>query len=96
MYTEASRASIPMEAGSIEEFIFEHYYGYTKIDSEATEEYNIQHDRWNVNQVINYEINCNFAAMYGEDFDFLKDIKPDSVMLAEGSSIAVKWKRHRI
>lgn len=96
IYTEATTASIPMEVGSIEEFILEHYYGYTKIDSETTEEYNIRHARWNVNEVIKFEINCNFAAMYGNDFDFLKDVKPDSVMLAEGSPVAVKWKRNRI
>ena len=96
IYAEATEAGIPMSAGSIEEFIFEHYYGYTKVDDEITEEYNIQHARWNVNEVIDYVINCNFAAMYGDEFDFLKDKKPDSVMLAEGSSVAVKWKRNRI
>lgn len=96
IYAEATEAGVPMVADSIEEFIFEHYYGYTKIDEQATEEYNIQHDRWHVNEVIKYDINCNFAAMYGNDFDFLKDKKPDSVMLAEGSSVTVKWKRTRI
>lgn len=96
IYAEATEAGIPMAADSIEEFIFEHYYGYTKIDSETTEEYNILHDRWHVNEVTRYKINCNFAAMYGSDFDFLKERKPDSVMLAEGSSVAVKWKRNRI
>ncbi|WP_221390361.1 YqjF family protein [Dyadobacter sp. NIV53] len=93
---EAGAEGKPMEAGSIEEFIFEHYYGYTRIDDTATEEYNIHHDRWLVNDVTNYEINCNFAAMYGKDFDFLKGTEPDSVMLAEGSLISVKWKRNRI
>lgn len=96
IYAEAMEAGFPMVAGGIEEFIFEHYYGYTKIDSETTEEYNILHDRWHVNEVTKYEINCNFAAMYGNDFDFLKERKPDSVMLAEGSPVSVKWKRNRI
>ncbi|WP_159474764.1 YqjF family protein [Dyadobacter sp. 3J3] len=96
IYAEASEAGVPMAVDSIEEFIFEHYYGYTKIDDASTEEYNIHHDRWNVNEVINYDINCNFAAMYGKDFDFLKDLEPDSVMLAEGSPVSVKWKRNRI
>lgn len=92
---EAAPLGKPMEAGSIEEFIFEHYYGYTKIDDTASEEYNIYHDRWLVNEVKSYDINCNFAAMYGNDFGFLQGTKPDSMMLAEGSSISVKWKRDR-
>jgi uncharacterized protein YqjF (DUF2071 family) len=95
IYAESTPESTPMMAGSIEEFIFEHYYGYTKIDSTATEEYAIHHDRWNINEVTKYAIHCNFAAMYGNDFDFLKNAEPDSVMLAEGSSISVKWKRTR-
>jgi uncharacterized protein YqjF (DUF2071 family) len=92
---EAETGSRPMTQGSIEEFIFEHYYGYTKIDNFSTEEYAIHHERWNINGVVHYDIHCNFAAMYGEAFDFLKNAEPDSVMLAEGSSISVKWKRTR-
>jgi len=93
---EAAPVSHPMSADSVEEFIFEHYYGYTKIDKTATEEYKIDHARWNINEVIKYDINCNFAEMYGNDFGFLKDVKPDSVLLAEGSSISVEWRRNRI
>ena len=85
-----------MEDGGVEEFIFEHYYGYTKIDSAKTEEYKIAHSRWNVNQIVSYEIKCDFAAMFGIDFSFLQTAKPDSIMLAEGSSIAVEWQRVRI
>lgn len=95
IYAEAALPSQSMEPGSIEEFIFEHYYGYTKINGTATEEYQIHHDRWLVNPVIKYDINCNFAAMYGADFAFLKEKAPDSVLLAGGSSVRVKWKRNR-
>jgi len=95
IYTESSIASNPMRAGSIEEFIFEHYYGYTKIDQDFTEEYNIRHARWNINEITEYAIHCNFAAMYGSDFDFLQNVTPDSILLAEGSDVAVAWKRNR-
>ena len=95
IYVEASPLSSPMKPDSIEEFIFEHYYGYTRIDENSTEQYNIRHPRWDVNQVANYRINCNFEAMYGRDFAFLKDVKPDSILLAEGSAVSVKWKRNR-
>jgi hypothetical protein len=34
--------------------------------------------------------------MYGSQFDFLKNEKPDSVFIAEGSAIEVEWKRKRL
>ncbi len=92
----ASTTKYSMQKGSIEEFIFEHYFGYTKISKTETEEYTIQHPGWQINQVLESEVNCNFEEMYGTDFRFLSTIKPDNIMLAEGSEIAVEWKRKRL
>ncbi|MEJ7822554.1 MAG: DUF2071 domain-containing protein [Chitinophagaceae bacterium] len=78
---------------SIEEFIFEHYYGYTKIDSQLSQEYKVNHPRWQVNKVIDYSIRCDFKSMYGKGFSFLSNRQPDSVILAEGSTVTVDWKR---
>ena len=82
-----------MIAGSIEEFIFEHYYGYTKINDLVSQEYKVNHPRWLVNKVIDYSIDCDFTAMYGSDFSFLHNQQPDSVIMAEGSPVSVNWKR---
>ena len=82
-----------MEAGSIEEFIFEHYYGYTKINDHVSQEYKVNHPRWQVNKVTDYSIHCDFTSMYGNDFTFLSDQQPDSVIIAGGSAVTVKWKR---
>lgn len=82
-----------MQEGSIEEFIFEHYYGFTKISDHASQEYKVNHPRWKVNKVTDYAIHCDFESMYGQDFSFLQNNKPDSVILAEGSEVTVKWKR---
>jgi uncharacterized protein YqjF (DUF2071 family) len=79
--------------GSFEEFIFEHYFGYTKINKNTTEEYTIKHPSWKVNQVINSKINCDFNMMYGKCFDSLNLAVPDSVFIAEGSPVEVEWKR---
>jgi hypothetical protein len=89
----ASVENKEMEVGSIEEFIFEHYYGYTKIDEQLSQEYRVNHTRWQVNHVQEYSINCNFRAMYGNSFSILSNHKPHSVILAEGSPITVDWKR---
>jgi uncharacterized protein YqjF (DUF2071 family) len=93
---EADVLAETMKAGSAEEFIFEHYFGYTRINERETEEYQVQHPRWNIMPLRRYEVDCDFAAMYGADFGFLGGLKPDSVMLAEGSPVKVLWKRYKI
>jgi uncharacterized protein YqjF (DUF2071 family) len=85
-----------MKAGTVEAFIFEHYYGYTRVNEHKTLEYRINHPSWKVNQVIDYKIDCDFEKMYGPDFRFLNDMQPDHVVLAEGSDVSVKWKRDSI
>ena len=85
-----------MTPGSLEEFIFEHYYGYTKVSNTETQEYKVEHPKWNTNEVLDYEVNCDFGKMYGNDFAFLSKARPDSVVISEGSPVAVKWKRTNI
>ncbi len=75
--------------GSEEEFITEHYWGYTKISDTKTAQYEVKHPRWKVYPVINHEIKVDFSSVYGEDFEILNNLNPVSVMLAEGSEIQV-------
>lgn len=77
-------------ANSEEEFITEHYWGYTKINDTKTIEYAVEHPRWQVYPVSNYKIDINFKDVYGKDFAFLETEEPLSVMLAEGSEIIVR------
>ena len=93
---EASAAKAEMQTNSFEEFIFEHYYGYTKINNFKTEEYKINHPRWNTNKINNYKISCDFDKMYGSDFSILNGIEPHSIFLAEGSPVSIDWKRNKI
>jgi len=88
--------SVEMRSDSIEEFIFEHYYGYTKVSESETQEYRVNHPRWRINSVITADIHCDFGAMYGDDFAFLSNQLPDSVIFAEGSNVSVDWKRIKI
>ena len=85
----ADAATTPIEISSEEEFITEHYWGYAGYSSKKTNEYQVEHPRWNVHAVQNHQILCNFAELYGTDFAFLKDTQPTSVLLAEGSDVAV-------
>lgn len=75
---------------SEEEFITEHYWGYTKVSNEKTSEYGVEHPKWEVYQTKDYLIDVDFADIYGQGFSFLKQEKPRSVFLAEGSEIKVK------
>jgi uncharacterized protein YqjF (DUF2071 family) len=90
---QSANESEPMLPGSVEEFIFEHYYGYTRISEYASQEYMVNHPRWHINQVLSFDIQCDFSAMYGNDFALLNHQQPDSVILAEGSPVTVNWKR---
>jgi uncharacterized protein YqjF (DUF2071 family) len=89
----ATKENEQMLPESIEEFIFEHYYGYTKINDLLSQEYKVDHPRWQVNKVLDYSIHCNFKSMYGNNFSFLSNHQPDSVIIAEGSPVTVKWQR---
>jgi hypothetical protein len=93
MEVRAEKNPEEMPSNSIEEFIFEHYYGYTKVDELRTQEYRVNHPRWRVRKVLEDSIQCDFTAMYGPDFSFLNDRRPDHVILAEGSPVSVDWKR---
>ena len=96
IYVEASNDSHKMKNDTLENFIYEHYFGYTKIDENNTEEYRLQHPSWKINTVLNTKIECDFKAMYGESFSILNDTKPESVFIAEGSSVEIEWQRLRL
>lgn len=82
-----------IEANSEEEFITEHYWGYTNRQGNYTQEYAVEHPRWQVHTVNRYEVKCDFEQLYGPTFANLNSRQPDSVLLANGSDILVCWGR---
>jgi uncharacterized protein YqjF (DUF2071 family) len=90
---EASIESIKIEPNSEIEFITEHYWGYAKVNEKKSNEYEVTHPKWEVYNVTDYEINVDFGAVYGAEFEVLNTVSPNSVMLAEGSEITVEGKR---
>jgi uncharacterized protein len=75
--------------GSHGEFIIEHYWGYTRRAGNRTDEYKVEHPKWNLFEAKNAQIEVDFGYTYGEKFAHLSKEKPRSVLLAEGSEIAV-------
>ena len=91
--TVADKTPVDIKEGSEEEFITEHFWGYTKINNSMTSEYEVVHPRWQIYPVQEYEVNIDFEKVYGSEFGFLQELKPVSVYLAEGSGILVKQGR---
>jgi uncharacterized protein YqjF (DUF2071 family) len=79
--------------GSKEEFITEHYWGYSLVDKNKTGEYEVAHPRWVIYPVENYKIDCDFKQLYGNDFEILDRSQPASVFLAEGSPVIIFTKK---
>lgn len=79
---------VPAE-GSHGEFIIEHYWGYTNRSGGRVDEYKVEHPKWELFSTKNESIKVDFGATYGEEFAFLNDEKPFSILLAKGSEIAV-------
>jgi uncharacterized protein YqjF (DUF2071 family) len=79
----------PALEGSEEEFITEHYWGYTFQNKLTTGVYEVTHPKWKVHTVKNYEIRCDTEKLYGKDFVQALSQPPRSVFLAEGSPIMV-------
>jgi uncharacterized protein YqjF (DUF2071 family) len=78
-----------ISAGSEEEFITEHYWGYTKRSDGNTSVYDVHHPRWQMYKLKRFEVSADFGMLYGESFAFLNDQSPASVLLAEGSAVSV-------
>jgi hypothetical protein len=84
-----------IEPSSIEEFIFERYFGFTKLSPSSTQEYRIHHPKWNTHKILNCTIDCDFGPMYGNAFADLNNQVPNSIIMAEGSQVRVNWKRDK-
>ena len=96
---EASPIAQPIAPISMEEFITEHYWGYTKRRNlfgrpASTGEYGVAHPRWQVYPILNSHIEADFGSLYGPAFANLTQRKPDHILLAEGSAIAIRSGGH--
>ena len=70
-------------------FIIEHYWGYTKRGGNRTDEYKVEHPKWELFAADEPEINVDFRGTYGDEFGFLNEQDPYSILLAKGSEIGV-------
>ncbi len=90
---EAASAPREMEPGGEEEFLTEHYWGYTKRTRGNTSEYEVRHPRWQTYRVLSHAITVDLGSLYGPAFASLNNATPTSVLLAEGSAVSVSCGR---
>lgn len=80
---------VPAAFGSEEQFITEHYWGYSRQRDGSTFEYEVAHPSWKLWTVRDYDFDCDAAQLYGPTFANTLAQRPSSVLLADGSPIAV-------
>lgn len=78
-------------AGSHEEFIAEHYYGYGRQRNGDTLEYKVEHPPWRVWANCQASLDADVCRLYPTEFHEPLGRQPFSAFVAEGSPISVSW-----
>ncbi|HYL68824.1 MAG TPA: DUF2071 domain-containing protein [Candidatus Limnocylindria bacterium] len=86
---EASGGPAHPVEGSLEQFITEHYWGYTARPSRDSLEYRVTHEPWHVWTADTACFDGHAVALYGPGFGSVLSRKPDSAFIADGSAVQV-------
>ena len=76
-------------AGSEEQFITEHYWGYAAQRNGGTVEYQVTHPSWQVWRASASSASVSVRELYGEQFVDSLSTDPTSAFVAEGSEVTV-------
>ncbi len=79
------------EAESQEEFVTEHYWGYTRQRDGSTIEYRVAHPSWRVWSIDSPKIEGELSGLYGRDMARVLSGVPASAFLADGSEVTVSF-----
>jgi hypothetical protein len=74
---------------SVEAFITEHYWGYTRQRNATTVEYRVDHPRWRVWPLDTPQVSGDLTTLYGSAFAKIVRDTPASAFLADGSRVTV-------
>lgn len=87
---KAAKEALSVVEDSEAEFITDHYWGYTRRGPQTTSSYEVVHPPWKVYTVDEYDLHCDGANIYGQEFGTILRQKPSSIFMAEGSEVFVK------
>ncbi|HYL46254.1 MAG TPA: DUF2071 domain-containing protein [Candidatus Limnocylindrales bacterium] len=85
----ASGDAAPPQEGSLEQFITEHYWGYTAGHQKPSLEYHVTHVPWRVWSCSAAAFEGDASALYGSAFAEILRRPPASAFLADGSPVLV-------
>lgn len=85
----SGRPDLPAD-GSDEAFITEHYWGYSRLPDGGTVEYQVEHPRWKVWRAVASSLDCDVAALYGQEFATALSTVPATAFVADGSPVVVR------
>jgi hypothetical protein len=89
LYAEApAPCSLPRE-GSLEQFITEHYWGYSARRPGHCLEYQVSHAQWHVWPAARSGFEGDGNAIYGHELGGVLKHQPDSAFIADGSPVLV-------
>lgn len=89
LYAQASRAPKPAEPGSVEEFITEHYWGYSMKRKGDSFQYHVSHAPWRIWTSASAGFEGDASGLYGVEFGNVLQRRPNSAFIADGSPVTV-------
>jgi uncharacterized protein YqjF (DUF2071 family) len=89
IYVHASGNPAPAADGSLEQFITEHYWGYSKQRNSGSLEYRVSHVPWNVWRSTAAGFEGDATSLYGFELGRVLQRPPDSAFIADGSLVSV-------
>jgi len=84
----SSVSALPME-GSLEEFITEHYWGYSTQKGGCSLQYHVSHAPWQVWSSAAASFAGDAGSLYGLELGRILQLRPDSAFIADGSPVVV-------
>jgi uncharacterized protein YqjF (DUF2071 family) len=92
----ASSQTYTPDAAGVEHFFKEHRWGFSCGRRPGTcVRYEVSHPTWTCHRVERYELDWDWGLTYGPEWSILTGVMPCSVVLAQGSRIAVSPKAAR-
>jgi len=79
----------PIRAGSAEEFIADHEWGYSRRRDGSTFEYRVEHPSWRIGQAEEMRLEGDLTPYYGHELAAARKGRPDSSFVADGSAVKV-------
>ncbi|HLI30273.1 MAG TPA: DUF2071 domain-containing protein [Terriglobia bacterium] len=89
LYAQGSGIARVPEKESIEQFISEHYWGYSAHRGGGCLEYKVEHAPWRMRMATSAGFEGDAANLYGAELARTLKEKPDSAFIAEGSPVVV-------